>query len=385
MIYWGSFFFVLIVGFILEYFVFNRKWLRFAAISAIALLMLGIVVGIDFYARTADTEVWSGRIVDAQHKEEYDEWHPESCTTSTDDKGRTTRSCTPGYWEHHDAENHIKTTDNGWFSVSRSMDGEVRFNDSFPNRTAELAKFFPEGTPSASTHTYVNKVQASYSIFKNKGIDPKDYPGLPKYPENVENYVSVPRFVGDIPDKDAIIDKLDEWNAELNKPVPDPDKPGKTKPWKEVNLIFVNVGEDKPREYGLALQDSWQNGNKNDFTVSFSLNKDGTVAWAYAFSWSEVDILKLEVQDILMGSGKITDFAPIVDKVANLVSEKFVRKQFADFNYIQIELSGVSTGILWIMQFLLLAVHGVLAYQEKTTGRYPWNRRRYRTGIHLKR
>jgi hypothetical protein len=62
----------------------------------------------------------------------------------------------------------------------------------------------------------------------------------------------------------------------------------------------LSIWEDKPMEYGFALQDKWQNGNKNDFTVSFSEKSDGTMNWAYAFSVSEIDILKLEVQDYLL-------------------------------------------------------------------------------------
>jgi len=53
--------------------------------------------------------------------------------------------------------------------------------------------------------------------------------------------------------------------------------------WKQVNLIFVNVGADKPIEYGYALQDYWEGGNKNDFIVSFSMNSDGKLNWVYPF------------------------------------------------------------------------------------------------------
>lgn len=380
MIYWSALFLVILVGFSLEYFVFTRNWLRLLVVSVISIAVFAIIVGIDYFAQTADIEIRSGSVIAVDHKEEWDQWHPEVCTTTTDDKGRTSTSCTPGYWEHHDATNRIKTSDDGWITVRKSMDGKVKFNDSYPNTDSELADFYPIGTTSASRHTYTNKVKASYSIFKNKEVNPDDYPYLPSYPNTVEGYIKIPRFIGDVSNKPQVLDRLDELNTQLNKMVPNPEKPGKLKSWKEVNLIFVNLGEGVPYEAGLALQDSWKNGNKNDFVVSFSADSDGKIAWAYAFSWSEVDILKLEVQDLLMNSGEITDFLPILEGVGKLVEEKFERKQFADFNYIQIQPSNLAIGFIWFLELTLLVgyfINGLSSTKEElrrkgSKSRYSW-------------
>ncbi|WP_216625847.1 hypothetical protein [Paenibacillus planticolens] len=353
MAYWAALFLVLVVGFAMEL-VTSRKWWRYVLVSVLAVILFAGVTVSDFFLRTVDTEVWSGAVTDWQHKEEWDEWIAGSEECSTDSNGR--KSCTkePGHYKHHDAQNKIKTSDNGWFEVNESMDGRTRFTDRYPNSTAELAKLFPLGTPSASTHLYVNKVRGSYSLFKHSDIDLKDYPELPEYPGFVSEVLHVDRIVGAVPNKRKALEALAAWNTELNKAVPDPDHPGETKSWKQVNLIFVNMGTDMPQEYGYALQDKWQNGNKNDFVVSFSPAADGSMRWVHAFSWSEVDMLKLEVQDYMTAQGYGSDFVPIVDHVAQMVADQFVRKQFADFDYLQIELSETSTYIIWGLEMSLL-------------------------------
>ncbi|NRF89927.1 hypothetical protein HQN89_02595 [Paenibacillus frigoriresistens] len=201
-------------------------------------------------------------------------------------------------------------------------------------------------------------MKGSYNLFKHSEIDPKDYPSLPSYPGYVTDYIKVDRIVGHVPNQDNALDALAAWNSRLNKDVPDPDHPGKTKSWKQVNLIFINVGVDKQVEYGYALQDKWQNGNKNDFVVSFSPAPDGSMKWTYVFSWSEVDILKLEVQDYMREQSLGKDFILIIDHVAQMVADKFERKQFAEFDYLQYELSHISTIIIWVLELLLLSIYG---------------------------
>jgi hypothetical protein len=356
MAYWSALFLVLIVGFAIEL-VTARKWRRYVLITLLAAILFAGVVAGDFYLRTVDTEVWSGSVTDLEHIEEWDEWIPGKVECSTDDNGHKDCTKKPGYFKHHKSINKIKTSDNGWFEVDESMNGRTSFTDRSPNSTSELAKYYPLGTPSASVHMYVNKVRSSYSLFKHNDIDLKDYPGLPGYPSHVSEVLHVDRIVGDVPNKPGALTALAAWNTELNKAVPDPDQPGETKSWKQVNLIFVNMGMDLPQEYGYALQDKWTNGNKNDFIVSFSPASDGSMNWVHAFSWSEVDMLKLEVQDYMTEQGYGKDFVPIVEHVAQMVADQFVRKQFADFDYLQIEVSDTSIYIIWGLELSLLAFY----------------------------
>ena len=164
-----------------------------------------------------------------------------------------------------------------------------------------------------------------------------------------------------------------EANSELNKFVPDPENPNKMKSWKQVNLIFVNLGTNKSQDWGYALQDYWEGGNKNDFVVSFSTDENGRILWSYAFSWSEVEILKLEVQDYMNTIGEIDDFVPVINKVSDLVAKHFIRKEFSDFNYLKIDISIASQIIIWILNVGILAIELYLI-NEFEFGR---NRKRY--------
>lgn len=350
----------LLVGFglfLLELFT-SRHWLRVVGFTALSFALMGMTIGIDYAIRTTDVEVWSGQVEDWKHKEEWNEWHPAKTECHKDSNGHQKCHTKPGYWEHHYAENHLKTSDNGWFSINRTPDGRS-MNDHFPNKTSELEAMFPKGTPSASTHTYTNKVQASYSIYRHKEIDLKDFPSLPKYPETVTGDIHINRLLGHVPNKQTATDTLARWNRDLNKMVPNPKEPGKMKSYKEVNLIMVNLG-DVPKDYGFALQDSWEGGNKNDFVVAFSMDKNGDVKWAYPFSWSESELCKVEVRQYMEDLRGVKDFSKVVDDVGKLVEDKFVRKEFKDFNYLHIEPSTTAMVFVWILSILSAAAGVVL-------------------------
>lgn len=374
---------VVLVGIVLfgyQWF-FSHKWLMVVIPTLISALLMGLVIAIDFNNQTSDVEVWSGFVEDWKHVEEWDEWHPPVTSCSTDSNGKQTCTTTPGYWEHHYAENHLKTSDKGWFSIQYSPDGK-KMDDKWPNKTAELEEMFPPGTPTASRHKYVNKVQASYSIYRNKEIDLADFPNLPDYPNTVRDQLYIDRIVGSVPKQAKANLLLSKINSELNVMVPDPENPGKKKSYKQVNLIFVNVGADKPEEVGFALQDHWEGGNKNDFIVAFSMDKGGNVVWAYPFSWSESELLKIEVKQLMEKQEAIKDFSPVVQEVADLVEAKFERKEFADFNYLQIDVSVGAHIMIWVLSVLTIAgaIWFDVYYQSTTVRSHSHQRPTFRRG-----
>lgn len=338
----------------------------------VSLLYLGICAAIGYGSISAqeyDTENWSGKIIGHYHKEEWDEWHPprtETYTTTVNGKSVTHTRTIPGYWEHHPAVNRIQTSDAGEISVHYGMNG-VALNDSWPNTTQELASVFPLGTPTASTHSYKNKVQASYSIFKHKDINLKDYPDLPDYPQ-VTDYFMIRQAIGDIPNKEQVNLKLMALNTELNKMIDDPEKPGKKRSWKQVNIILVNL-KGQPQEAAFALQDKWENGNKNDFVVAFDYS-EGKFNWVYPFSWSDAEMAKVSVRDSLMEMKDVQSFEPVVDLVGELVAQHFVRKQFADFEYIQVDVHPIAKGVWLVLSglylgFFLHVMRSELAFSQK--------------------
>lgn len=304
----------------------------------ISFAIIGIVYGINISMQTSDKEVWSGRIEAVNHEEEWDETVTE---THTDDKGNvsiTTKTV------HHNAENSIKTSDDGWISVYKSQDGKVRFDDRYPNTNKELETLYPIGTPTASVHRYENKVKSSYSIYKHNDINLKDYEDLPKYPMETKG-LSIDRFIGDIDNRESILGKINEVNSDLNS---------KEKK-KQVNLIFVNLG-DKSEDYGFAIQDYWQGGNKNDFVVSFATEED-KIKWVYPFSWADNESserLKINIRDYLINKGNLDEFESSIDDIGKMIESDFKRKEFADFNYINIEITKGGYEALIVVNLMML-------------------------------
>lgn len=333
----------------------NVKIKALFIVMLITFINIGIVA-IDYSSQTNCNEIWSGKIISIEHKEEWDEWIPEE--GHTDDKG-VYHVDEEAHWEHHNAKNYITTSDNGNISVNQSLDGK-HFSDSFVNSNKELAKYYPIGMPTASIHVYENKVQASYSIYKNREINLKDYEGkLPNYPNKNNNRYSIDRFIGNIHNKDKVLNEIDNLNSNLNN-FNNPNNKNKQKSYKQVNVIFVNMG-DVPEDYGFALQDYWKNGNKNDFIICFG-SKNNKIIWCNVFSWSEVEILKLEVRDYILDQANLNDFIPTIKDTGKIIEDKFIRKQFKDFSYLNIETTNFSKGLI-----IFLTIVGsicILSYKE---------------------
>lgn len=365
--YWFSVFVLAFFALLIELFI-SKNVIKFFAFGVASIIITGLIVIIDYQAQVTDYELWSGTVIDWEHVEEWDEWIPPVTSCTTNDKGQQSCTTTPGYWVHHDAENHIKTSDKGWIYVNKSPDGK-KFNDSWPNNDSVLKEYWPEGTPTASKHRYVNKVNASYSIYKHSDIDLDKYPNLPKYPLDIYNYIEVDRIIGEVPNKKEANHLLSKENSRLNKMIVNQET-GKKESWKQVNMIFVNLGPDKTEDYGFALQDSWQGGNKNDYVVSFSMNEDGTINWVYPFSWSESELLKINTRNYFLELDKIDDFSIVVNDVSKMVEEGFERKSFSDFNYLRIKPTGFSQGFIWTINILLLIGTLVLGVMERNGFRY---------------
>lgn len=311
----------------------------------IGCLLFGInilIVSIDYHYKTVDTEIWSGEIIKVEHNEEYDQWHPPRTETytTTDSNGKTiTKTRTiAGYWEHHNATNYVTTSDSGTTYVSKTPDG-TRLTDSFVNSTEELEQYYPIGNPTASVHTYKNKVKSSYSLYKHQEVDLNQYKDLPSYPSNQNGDFSITRLVGTVPNEDKAINTLNQVNTYLNN-THNPNNTEGTKSYKQCNLIFVNMG-DVSSDYGFALEQYWEGGKKNDFVVAFGM-KDNKVTWCNPFSWSEVESLKTQIKDYMLSLDTIEDFVPVVENVGHMIEKDFVRKQFSDFEYIQIEIGIVA-------------------------------------------
>ena len=126
---------------------------------------------------------------------------------------------------------------------------------------------------------------------------------------------------------------------------------------KQVNVIYVNVG-DLPIEYGYALEAKWEGANKNDFVICFSM-VDNKINWVYPFSWTEIEILKINIRDYMLDNKNVDDFSTIINDTCNMIAKDFTRKEMADYEYIKYQ---HKTGS-YVISFIVCAiVLGVLIY-----------------------
>lgn len=299
------------------------------------------------------TEYLGGWVTKAEYYEEWNEKvacrHPKYKTvhhtrTVGSGKNRHTESYTTqefdGYRHAYDVDDHppywqILDSNGNKFSISTTQFGEYcqRFgNKTFVNmhrcyHTINGDKYEtlwdqkPETLESTTvTHTYENRVQASDSIFKFPKVDPKTY-GLFEYPG--VNGFKQSCILGN--GGATMLEgekRLDYFNATLGRS-------------KQVRM-FILLFYDKPMQAAIDQMNYWKGGNKNEFVLCIGVNADMEPQWCFPFSWTEVEILKVEARNFVMGQ-KTLDLVAVANHVGQGVNDKWVRKHFKDFNYLTVE------------------------------------------------
>lgn len=332
------------------YLFFNHKtlWWEFVIPLAASLVLIVGCYSIAIWSATYDLEYWGNYYTKAEYFEDWNELVTYT-VTRTDSKGnahteiKTRVDYHPERWiaELNDGStigiskkkyNQLKDLwqNEEFVDLRRSYhsnDGDKYVSNIVGGDTNIVGHF--------SIHSYTNKIQASKSVFKFEKVDPKEY-GLFEYPEVVDNYV--PSVLGNCMNKEAGIKTLDCLNAKYGSS-------------KKVR-VWVLVFNDKPLQAGLDQENYWLGGNKNEFVVCIGLSKDGAVSWCYPFSWSEKDLLKIQVRQYV-NEMKPFDLAVFTGWLKEKIVRDFEKKSFKDFNYISIEPSLTAIIITFILTFLL--------------------------------
>lgn len=339
----------LIVGGVL--FVMSKRinWQEWIINSAVVFLLAGVMHWIAIAGMTADTETWSGQIIQSR---EYSAWHEYyeyavyrteiyyETVSDADGKGSHSEMRTRqvfDHWEPTDRWHNIHW--HCWSNIDTSYEIsgehhrylEQKFQDRHAVRgtrtTGEHASRMIGGDPNdyvADNKTgwvepitkhmrFENRVKASPSVFSYV----KPPPGsVNEYPKNDQPFVS-DRLLGSA----TLIDKLlfDQMNARLG-------------PSKKVNVIMVGFGP-KGSEYGQMQQAEWIGGKKNDIVICFGgLNKKPT--WVFVFGWTEKDITKRNLESIILENGAVNSTLPLIEKE---IRNNYVLKDWSKFDYIQIQ------------------------------------------------
>jgi hypothetical protein len=366
---------------------------EFAGLWVVSILVVSLGQCSAESFQTHDTEYWGGWVVNANYEERWNEEVPCSHTkycTRTDSNGRI-ESYSCGTEHAYDVDNHppkwyVYTSNKETLMISQSqyqqlvakfgtgetfVDMHRSYHSIDGNKYVATWSGIDQTLESAFTsHSYENRVQAAESVYSFQDVsneDKKMY-GLWEYPELQGYYM--PALLGAWgPGASEANQRLVKFNAKFGKS-------------KQVR-VWVVVFKNQPREAGFKQEALWKRGNKNEFVITVGLNDRGEIQWCYPFSWTEVEILKVEARNLFEDrKGEVVDYAQVTDWIEKAIPEKWVRKQFVDFSYLSVTPSGWAIFFVILILILVNFLYGywvVMNEFEEGGSRYrrrydPWSR-----------
>ena len=349
--------------------IFNHKT---HLIELLILLVVSVLFSIIFRyfsidGLTKDSEYWSTRFEKIEYYEPWDEYIHETCTENyvcgTDSKGNTTyctRTYDCSYVERHPSryvkEDHLGNTysaseseylrlknkmgNSSFVDLRRnyhSYDGDMYYT-TYNNKLEDYECI-------TSTHNYENKTQAVSNVFQYEDIDSLDIATfkLYDYPRvDGEKYYQ-PSLIGyDDPISEHTLQVI---NGEL----------GNTKQVK----VFVLVFRDMPITSANKQQSYWKGGNKNEVVVVINLDNNDKPTWCVPFSWSDKEEFKINIRNYVMSQDTI-NMRETVSYIGDQVDSRYVRKEFADFDYLEVGMTSKQTTWLLISNVILNIIASII-------------------------
>ena len=337
----------------------TKLW-RFSWISfIISALISGGLYGISHHA-LMDREVWHFKNVKVVHQEEWttDETRTRRVYSYTDSKGNAhyrtetyhvTEHHGP-YWDAIDERGCEHTIDPGTYSRWAKIWNNQRqsgvhkgsstgFDHAMTGRIFECnwTKDFERIYAYSEIHTYENRVRHSNSVFKGKEPTKELEAQYPR-PAEVGNTSSVIGYNTSTSIIDA--ESIDQVNAQLG-------------PKYLVHSILVVLNKNAVRSQVDDILTAWHNVNKNEL-VTFICLDGKKVKWCEVHSWMDNTTIHASIRDALMEG----DFS--TKKYVNIlmleIPKHWFKKDFRDFNYLEVE---ISSG--WKITALILVILAMVA------------------------
>ena len=320
-------------------------------IEAISLLILSILFGMLFrYMSTTslskDTEYWGTRFERVEYYEPWDEYIYEECTQEvpcgTDANGNTitcseTYDCS--YVEEHPAKyvkyDHLGnsySTDRLEYTRLLRKNNNTKFTDlrrDYHSYDGDMYytvwdKNYDNYEMITSIHSYENKTQVAPTVFQYVDVDTMDvnFYGLYDYPRYDRDKHYQPCLLGV---SDPVAEhKLQILNGELG------DK-------KQVRAYII-VFKNQPIAASTYQQSYWKGGNKNEVLITIGIDDDDNIKWSNVFSWSDKESFKIQIRDFIILNKKLNILKTIEYTKEQLLTD-FERKEFSDFDYIEVEMT----------------------------------------------
>ena len=324
---------------------------------------------------TDDQEYWNNYAISATYDEPWNEYVHRTCTrpVSCGKNCSTTETYDCSYIDSHSAAWYMHSNSGSSHSISSSQfetiaslwknrvfqdmhrnfhtrDGD-RYNSAW-NGKKDIANLISVTT----THTYENKIQVPNEVLNFQEVDSTTKAQYGLYDYNWG--YSLMNFNPIKGDNNGIASKVLAMHNSLN---------GKSK---ELHLQIL-VFDGKPSLAGDYQEAYWKGGNKNEFNICIG-KKGNSIEWVKVISWTTNEVLKVKVRDDIVAMDY--DIRKIVDYVVAEVPKAFVRRDFKEYDYIDVQPS--SNAVMWTLIATLIASIGLALFHVFN----PWEKggRRYR-------
>lgn len=118
---------------------------------------------------------------------------------------------------------------------------------------------------------------------------------------------------------------------------------------KKVNVILVEF-DNKEDIYGQYQQAKWLGGKKNDIVITYSMVLD-KIAWVYVFGWTEQDIVKRNIESLIIDKGIVNN--TLIPEIEKEIVKSYQIKDWKKFDYLTIY---PTVGYIILYIFIILGI-----------------------------
>jgi hypothetical protein len=107
---------------------------------------------------------------------------------------------------------------------------------------------------------------------------------------------------------------------------------GRLGPFKKVNVIMCGFTGGSV-SLGVAQESKWIGGKKNDLVICYGVDDNRKVTWSYVFGWTEKDIVKRNLENIVLTNPINNNILPLIE---NEIRSNYEIKDWRKFDYLTI-------------------------------------------------
>lgn len=349
-------------------------------IELITICVLPILISSGvFYLSTRsmelDKEFWASTTVRIEYQERYGRWETESyeCNCTTDSKGN--RSCStcyrtvcnkygPYFYAYNEFGVKTSLDETQFIKILNKWGGEKKLINTGESKGAcpsgDLFEVKWNGTDEtyqvyAQSKIYENKVR--YNTVMNPHVTKKLIKNLRPYNYPKIRGIEQDRVVYDYAKPCLTANQISHSNHVLQK---HSGIYGPMKREKHGQIIpFLFVYQNMPRDMIMAQKALLQCGNKNEYIVLINYDNQKQITWYDIITYSTEDGAVTYDMKMWLEANKSATIDIIADKMVEVLSEHWVRKEFSPLNEI-IKIQ-IPTWI-WVLGFIIYAAGLITAF-----------------------